>query len=221
MPIIILNKTYIGEYKKLGYCINDILGKALDNYKKYSGSRSRQEFSIEDAKNYETFTRKYTVFDINDDDYIYIKKHFQIKGLQKECIMEISELVNNSLKLYLPIYKRNIIKEKFAEKLNTVFILDLLERLHFNINDVEMDKKRGRVYFYTTCSNCRMERFYFSLDQIRKRVFVGCFNKRCVYYNRNAVDIIGFFRKEYNLTYEEAIEKLAIYAEIDINTRAS
>ncbi|ADD03127.1 hypothetical protein Thit_1885 [Thermoanaerobacter italicus Ab9] len=193
--ILYIEKNCIESYAKAGCDVIRIIPFALHNLER---AASRKKYTIKHTE----LTDNYVVR-ISIPDICFNFERFS------DGKADASDIVNFALKLYLPIYKREQKKAKIKKAFDEAYMSRLFKELDMEITETEIDNERERIYYYTICPACGMERFYFSLDLANKNVFVGCINFRCSFYNRNCVDIISFLIKQYNKTFAEAIEFLA------------
>lgn len=191
---IYIEKACIERYAEVNCNAVQKIRLALDNLKK---AATLKEYKIKHIPRNDSNSIAVNIPDIRFDFERFLNDK-----------IDVSDVINFALKLYLPIFLRERKKERIKEAFDETYIAKLFENLNIEIEGNEVDEERNRIYYYTKCPACGTERFYFSLDLFSQNIFVGCLNVRCNFYNRNRVDIVGFLIKQYNKTFAETIDFL-------------
>ncbi len=129
-----------------------------------------------------------------------------ILAKNKHKKIDLSDIANNALDRYLYRFKYKLKKQVIEEKLKLNKMDSLFTALNFSCTAEK--NLRTRVYYYGNCPSCSRENFIFSLDKSKNKVFVGCPNPHCKYYFARGIDLIGYLRKQYNISFTEALDLL-------------
>lgn len=196
--IIEVDKTWVREYGRLNYKIEQVISAAIQNLNKVISLNRYRVRHKEDRE--EIMEVEVSAFFLNIDRYF------------SEDLDEV-DIINSALELYLPICRRERIKELISEKLNLLSAQKLIVKMGFTVQGLKADEVKGRYYFYTDCPVCGTRNFYFSLDEglkgHKRNIYVGCYSESCKYHGRKGVDIIGFIQNQFRKSYPQAIEFLA------------
>jgi hypothetical protein len=198
---VYIDKSWKKRYAEINCNVCDIIPSALNNLEKAAAFKDYKIKHIE--------RNEYVADILNISDFRFNFERF----LNGET--DISDIVNFALKLYLPICMRNQKKIKIKKAFNEEYMKRFFKKLNIDIWDARLDKENHRVYYYTVCPACGAERFCFSLDKEKQDVFVGCLNKQCSFHNSKGVDVIGFMMRQYNKTFDEALEFLSEVCELN------
>ncbi|MBP1736126.1 MAG: hypothetical protein H6Q60_7 [Oscillospiraceae bacterium] len=143
-------------------------------------------------------------------------------GLERFISEEIDlvDVLDFAFEYYLPICRNEYIKRLFKQSLDRDTVEKYIKHMGFSIKRGFRDMEKGRYYFYADCPCCGTENFFFSFDQTKKDVYVGCYNPLCDYANQRGVNFIGFLQQHFKKTYIQAVEYLEDIVDI-INKKES
>lgn len=197
---MLIEEKWIKEYLKLDVPIEQAVSGAFINLKNLSKNG------------------RFTILPTNcKREFINIDLDVSVNNFNKYITksIEISDVVNFALRVYLPMCRRNYIKGVFKEKLNEMLVTKMLKSLNIEIDGWKTDVINNRIYVYSQCPKCGTSCFYFSIDENKKELYAGCYNDDCVF--NKPQDIISFLMKQYKLEYPQAIEYLAKICLIDVD----
>lgn len=172
--------------------INDVIEKSLVNL-------------FDNVKNYTL--KKCSVTMGTEPVQVWIQKHIYLKmvDLQKEYPeVSYSNIINFALdRYYQPFvieYTRKILDKTLSIQTN---LIKLLEQYKL----IEGWTVKGE-YIIAQCPNCGTEGFYYGYIAEKGKVFVGCFDDRCIYRNGSRIDIYRFLKEQKNLEYVEVLKEV-------------